>query len=96
MAQTFSLAATGSSPDPFVAGGPFNLTIRGTWVGSWALERSVPGTNVWDNCVLPDGAPSAFTGNGAFVIQNVVGTEKFAYRVTFTRTSGTLTGEFSE
>jgi hypothetical protein len=96
MALAFSLAASGSSPDPFVADGPFNINIRGTWVGTWALERSLPGSGVWDNCVLPDGSPSAFTGNGAFAVENVFGQEKYQYRVTFTRTSGTLTGEFTE
>lgn len=94
MAEAFSLAATGSSPG-WEAAGPFNLTIRGTWSGTWALERSTPGTGVWDNCVMPDGSPSAFTGNGAYVIKNVVGTDPYAYRVTFTRVSGTLLGEFS-
>jgi hypothetical protein len=93
MATTFSLAASGSSPDPYIANGPFNFTIRGTWSGSWALERAVPGSGVWDNCALPDGSPSAFTNNGAFAVRNVFG-EPFAYRITFTRVSGTLTGEF--
>lgn len=94
MADTFSLGATGSSPG-WLAAGPFNLTIRGTWVGMWALERAASGTGVWDNCVMPDGSPSAFTGNGAYVVSNVVGNDAYEYRVTFTRTSGTLTGEFS-
>lgn len=93
MTTAFSLAASGSSPDPFLTSGPFNLTIRGTWVGTWALERSVPGSGVWDNCVMSDGSPSAFTGNGAFAVPNAF-TDQFAYRVTFTHTSGTLTGEF--
>jgi hypothetical protein len=93
MATEFSLAATGSSSDPYRTNRPFNLTIRGTWVGTWALERSVPGSGVWDNCVMPDGSPSAFTTNGAFAVPNVFA-DDFEWRVTFTRTSGTLEGVF--
>jgi hypothetical protein len=96
MALAFSLAATGSTADPWVADGPFNINIGGTWTGSWALERARPGTTAWFNCVLPDGTPSAFTNNGSFAVPNIFGVEPFLYRVTFTRASGTLTGEFSE
>jgi len=85
---TGSLSATGST-ETWGLSGPFNITISGTWVGSWALEASNNGGATWVNCVLPDGTPNAFSGNGLYVVPNVF-QRGMLFRITFTRTSGTL------
>ena len=95
MGMQFSLAATGSS-ESWKADGPFSINIGGTWTGTWALERSRPGTDTWFNCVAPDGTPSAWPSVGSWAVPYAFGGghEGWNYRITFTRTSGTLTGEF--
>ena len=95
MAQSFSLASSSSTPG-FLAKKPFNVNVSGTWAGSWALERSKLGAATWHNCVQPDGTPSSFSNNGSWAVRNVWGNEPegYEYRVTFTRTSGTLVVEF--
>lgn len=87
-----ALAATGSTPS-FTFSRPFNITISGTWVGSWALEKQAPDGS-WVNCVLPDGSLSAWTTNGFWAIPNVW-QNGVTYRITFTQTSGTLEWEVS-
>ena len=83
-----SLAATGST-EAFYIAAPFNITVSGTWVGSWALEVSTDGGVTWVNAVLSDGSNNAWTSNGFWAIPNVW--QKGAlFRITFTRTSGTL------
>lgn len=83
-----SLAATGSTP-AFAISKPFNLTLAGTWVGSVAVEASTDNGGTFVNCVMPDGSPSAFTTNGMRPAPNVF-QEGVLFRLTFTRTSGTV------
>ena len=89
-----TLAATGSS-EGFQFSKPFNLTLSGTWVGSVALEASTDGGTTYVNCVRPDGTLSAFTTNGLIPVVNVMEVGVL-FRVTFTRTSGTLGWRFSQ
>lgn len=83
-----SLAATGSSIG-YQFSQPFNLTLSGTWVGTVALEASTDGGTTYVNCIMPDGTASAFTINGFRPVPNIY-QRGVLYRVTFTRTSGTV------
>ena len=83
-----SLAATGSS-DGIRLSEPFNVILSGTWVGSVALEASGDSGATWVNCLTTDGVANGFTTNGHFVAPNVVG-DALLFRLTFTRTSGTV------
>ena len=83
-----SLAATGSS-DGIRLSERFNVILSGTWVGSVALESSADSGTTWVNCLTADAAANAFTTNGHFVVPNVVG-DALLFRLTFTRTSGTV------
>lgn len=94
MLASGSLAATGSS-DPFEAFQPFNITISGTWVGTWALEKLAANGTDWVNCVLPDGSLSAWATNGFWAVANNDFQHRASFRITFTRTSGTLVWEVS-
>lgn len=89
-----SLAATGST-DAFSIARPFNITVSGTWVGSWALEVSTDGGVTWVNAVLSDGSNNAWTSNGFWAIPNVW-QRGVRFRLTFTRTSGTLEWRISQ
>jgi hypothetical protein len=88
-----SLAATGSS-ESFKISKPFNLTLSGTWVGTVALEASTDGGTTFVNCPMPDGTASAFAINGLYPAPNVF-QQNVRFRVTFTRTSGTVEWRFS-
>lgn len=90
--KSFSLAATGSS-EGFRISGPFHVVLSGTWVGTVALEALVDGETAWANCLLPDATANAFTTTGLIAVPNVFG-DGIQFRVTFTRTSGTVTGRF--
>ena len=83
-----SLAATGST-EAFYIAAPFNFTLSGTWVGSVALEASTDGGATWVNAVLSDGTNNAWTANGFYAVPNVW-QQGVLFRLTFTRTSGTL------
>ncbi len=89
-----SLAATGSTAG-FELSSPFNFTLSGTWVGSVALEASTDGGTTWVNCVLPDGANNAWTANGFYAVPNVW-QQGVQFRLTFTRTSGTVDWRVSQ
>ena len=89
-----TLAATGSG-EAILFSRPFNLTLSGTWVGSVALEASTDGGATFVNVVKPDGTASAFTINGLYAVPNVWQTGVL-FRVTFTRTSGTLAWTLSQ
>ena len=90
---TGSLAATGST-DGFAMSGPFNFTLSGTWVGTVATEASVDGGVTWVNCIMPDGTASAFAINGFYAAPNVW-QRGVLFRLTFTRTSGTVVWSIS-
>lgn len=92
--ETGTLAATGSSPG-FLFSHPFNLTLSGTWVGSVAVEASPDEGATWVNCPMPDGTYSALTANGFYPAPNVW-QRGIQFRVTFTRTSGTLAWRLSQ
>lgn len=83
-----SLVASGSGEAKGIDS-PFYLALSGTWTGSAALEASLDGGVTFLNCALPDGSPSAFTGNGVIAVPNVFGCSA-KFRVTATITSGTL------
>lgn len=83
-----TLDATGSGSGQVIAD-PFYLVLSGTWVGSVALEASADSGSTWVNCLLPDGTANAFTTNGYIAVPNVFG-RSTQWRVTFTRTSGTV------
>lgn len=87
-----TLSATGST-DGFAMSGPFNFILSGTWDGSVALEASADGGATWVNCILPDGTASAFIINGFYAAPNVW-QRGVLFRLTFTRTSGTLKWRF--
>lgn len=89
-----SLAATGST-EAFYIAAPFNFTLSGTWGGSVALEASTDGGTTWVNCVMPDGSASAFTINGFYAVPNVW-QQGVQFRLTFTRTSGTVDWKVSQ
>jgi hypothetical protein len=83
-----SLAATGSTEGHAIAE-PFYIEVSGTWVGTWALEARASSSSAWVNCLNPDGTNNAFAGNGRVAVPNVYG-DLSLFRITFTRTSGTL------
>ena len=89
-----SLAGTGATAG-FALSSPFNVTVTGTWEGSWSLERSADEGVTWANCLLPDGTPNAFVTNGAWAVPNVW-ERGMQYRISFTRTSGTLNWRISQ
>lgn len=86
-----SLAASGSS-DSFALSGPFNLTLSGTWVGSVVVDASTDRGATFVNC---PGGNSPFTQNGLYPAPNVW-ERGVLFRVTFTRTSGTLDWRLSQ
>lgn len=87
-AASGTLGASGSTPW-FALSEPFNIMLSGAWVGSVALEATPDGGTTAVNCVLPDGTPSAFTANGLLTAPHVW-ERALQFRLTFTRTSGTL------
>lgn len=89
-----SLAATGSSSGAIFLGN-FNLTLSGTWVGTVALERSFDGGATYVTCSTDSiGTASAYTANCSVVCYEPEG--GVFYRVTFTRTSGTVVYRLSQ
>lgn len=89
-----TLASTSSS-DALQFSSRFNITLSGTWVGSVALEGSTDEGATWVNCVMPDGTASAFTINGLYAVPNVW-QKGVQFRLTFTRTSGTVAWTLSQ
>ena len=83
-----SLAATGSTIGYRIAEG-CNIVLSGTWVGSVAVEALPDGGTAWVNCLQADGSANAYTTNGLIVLPNVFG-DGTQFRLTFTRTSGTV------
>lgn len=89
-----SLDATGSSAGAIFLGG-FNLTLSGTWVGTVALERSFDGGTTWVTASTDSaGTASAYTANCSVVVWEIEAGVN--YRVTFTRTSGTVVYRLSQ
>ncbi len=90
-----SLAATGSSSS-FERFGEFSLTLDGTFVGSVALESRpiAPSGGTWV-AESTDGAgtASAFTAPCRVIVTALE--QGIEYRVTFTRTSGTVNWRMS-
>lgn len=87
-----SLAASGSTAGERISQ-PFNIAISGTWVGYWKLEASADNGATWLNCLLPDGTENVFSLPGLVAVPNVFG-DATLFRLTFTRTSGTLEWRF--
>lgn len=83
-----SLVSTGSTPG-FALSKPFNFILSGTWVGTVALEASIDQGVTYINCVMPDGSASSFSTNGFYTAPNIW-QKDVLFRLTFTRTSGTL------
>ena len=92
---TGSLAST-SSAEGFERFGEFTLTLSGTFVGSIALEARpvAPSGGTWV-AVATDGAgtASAFTAPCRVIVTEPE--QGIEYRVTFTRTSGTVVWRMS-
>ncbi len=90
-----SLAATGSSSG-YERFGEFSLTLDGTFAGTVALEARpvAPSGATWAP-VATDGAgtASAFTAPTRVIVTEVE--QGIEYRVTFTRTSGTVNWRMS-
>lgn len=87
---TFSSAGTlttGASSAGYPIWFPFNVTVSGTWTGTWWVEVSSDGSN-WSNCTI-GGAPAAFSSNGFFVAPNVF-QKGLVYRITRSAGTGTL------
>ena len=89
--ESFSLAS-GESTVGYPLWFPFNVTIAGTWTGTWSVEVSHDGSN-WANCTS-GGLPSSFSTNGFFVAPNVF-QKGLLYRVTRSAGTGTMTGVVS-
>ena len=87
-----SLAASGSTVGERISQ-PFNIAISGTWVGTWALEALPNGATAWVNCLQSDGSQNSYSSNGLITVPNVFG-DDMLFRLTFTRTSGTLEWRF--
>lgn len=93
-AESGTLTASGSTRG-FRFTKPFNITVSGTWAGSWVLEMSPDEGLTWTNCLLPDGTQNVFTTNGFVAVPNVW-ERGLRFRLTFTRTSGDLAWRFSQ
>jgi hypothetical protein len=84
-----SLDASGQTPG-IAMGGPFVMTLSGTWAGSAVLEVSSDEGATW----VPDTGGVTFTGNGATGVPNVFGPHLMV-RLNWTRVSGTLVWTFT-
>ncbi len=96
IAATGTTAATGTNlfiPNAGYGQGRFNLTISGTWVGSFVVERSFDGGSTWFACTN-NFAAVAPTANGSEVL--IEPRPNTRYRINFTRTSGTLAFRFDQ
>ena len=91
VSEPFSLAS-GESTAGYPIWFPFNITVAGTWTGTWWVEVSADGSN-WANCTI-GGLPASFSTNGFFVAPNVF-QKGLVYRVTRGVGTGTLTGIIS-
>jgi len=65
---------------------PFNVTVSGTWTGTWWVENS-PDNVAWANCNV--GNVSPFATNGFVVAPNVF-QKGLLYRITRSAGTGTL------
>lgn len=83
-----TLTATGSSESAFFSGW-FVLTLAGTWVGTVVLEAAYDGTNFVTVSTDGTGTAASYTANCRVAVFEPL--HGILYRVTFTRTSGTLT-----
>lgn len=72
-----------------VFSGWFVVTLAGTWTGTVLIERAYDGTNFVTASIDGAGTAASYTTNASVVLfEPLRGTP---YRVTFTRTTGTLT-----
>jgi len=83
-----SLAATGSG-EACQVDRPFYLVLSGTWTGTVVLEASADAGATWVAFAKPDLSATSWTANIFAPILAAFGRDVL-FRVTFTRTSGTV------
>lgn len=88
ISKSGSLAATGSS-EACQVDRPFYLVLSGTWTGTVVLEASLDGGATWVAFSKPDLSATSWTTNICAPILAAYGRDVL-FRVTFTRTGGTL------
>lgn len=89
------LTATGASETFLNAGKDFNVSVRGTFVGTVTLDRSFDGGSNWFVC-SSDSAGTAASWTAPFSVVVSDREENTLYRLSFTRTSGTVTYRISQ
>jgi len=75
-------------------GEPVFLTLTGTWVGTITVKRSRDAGSTWQSMTAAGAPWGVFTGNCDEPVDEPANTD-FRYKVSFTRTSGTLTAKWS-
>lgn len=91
--STFT-SSTQSSSFRAAAHKPFNISIKGTFSATIALERSFDGGTTWWPVTYPDG--TAITYTGAVSTNWEESEDEVFYRLKCTYTSGTVTFRLSQ
>lgn len=89
---TFTATGQSSSFRPI---GKFNVSLRGTFVGTVAIERSFDGTNWAGISRDSSGTAATFTGPAGVICEEVEGDTLYRLNCT-TYTSGTVTYRVSQ
>ena len=95
-------SATNTQGTPFTpinnngqgSGASFNLEVRGTFVATWQLQRSLDGGSNWV-AITNQGAALSFTGTMSETLTEPQGGAQYALIVT-SYTSGTLNWKFNQ